>query len=103
MAAADRRTGRETLERLIPFAFMAVISLWRAREPNRMSVASRTAAGSIWERIIGMRNRKWAAICAAVALLLKNIRVFSKKSMIKNSATKDAVMNSRYRRNSPSR
>jgi hypothetical protein len=48
-----------------------------------MRVARRMTAGVVWETIVGIMKKKWDAIWIMVALLLMNMRILPKKSMIR--------------------
>lgn len=77
------KAGSEILYRLIPFDFMAVISLDLEKEPYVINVAKSTADGKVKEILIGIEKKEYKIICSMVALLLKNMRALLKKSIIR--------------------
>ena len=89
MIAANIRTGKERRSRLTPLAFIAMILLNLFRLLKVINVAKSTAAGEIRDTITGMEKRKYVAICMTDAELLRNILIFSKKSMMRYSEIKE--------------
>jgi len=86
------KAGSEILYRLIPFDFMAVISLYLEKEPYVINVAKSTADGKVKEILIGIEKKEYEIICSMVALLLKNMRALLKKSIMRYRSIKVMVI-----------